>query len=133
MTDFSWVQARRDCSLDQIFADLKNDANLDTDERNRIKLSNEFGFKLTEAENRAAFTITLERNRHGVELLPAVTFTFAGDHILVERSDKKNPLRITPTINNERQCRLKINDAEPALERWQVLRTALEWLFFEAK
>lgn len=58
----------------------------------------------------------------------AVDFWLRDDSIRVESSGR-NPIDATLTLNDNGQCRFKVGSEE--LDAWQLMRRALEWLFFE--
>ncbi len=58
-------------------------------------------------------------------------FTLVQDEIAIEGEGVSLRMIATLTLNDEGDCRLRVNDE--TLDRWQVLRRALEPLFFSAR
>lgn len=120
--NFDWVTERKKCSALTVFEQLRQDVqqNLaafhDGQERRRWNLIS------THPE---MFTVTgqLERFRNA-----AVRFMLVGDEMEIEGQNVDVKMTATLTLNDRGQCRLLVDGKE--LDRWQVLRRALEPLLF---
>jgi hypothetical protein len=124
--DFDWVTVRHRCSLSATFQRLQRQAKNNVDVRNGLT---------KQRETDAGFGIEWSGNSFKVfdqgASLKAVEFTLANDAILVKGNGGVGvDFRATLTITDDGECRLKVNGAE--LAEWQVLKRALEDLFFGA-
>ena len=128
MAEFDWVTERANCSLRKAFTRLQMSAQVDIDTRNQIRQdANEPGeFKIAAAPNK--FTVFREGHGQRGATLWSVEFTLAEPRLSVVSHDGTVTCYGTLTLNNNGECRIKVNDEE--LEEWQVRRKALETLFF---
>ena len=123
--DFSWVKERHACSIIAVFKSLEVAAEKDVKARNDLKSEgDQFGFKFQEQRNGSFFVERLANRGASY-----VVFNLKDSFISVCGPDGKEMFRATPTLTNDRECRLKVNGEE--LEVWQIMRKALEALFFE--
>jgi|SRR5688500_5467551 hypothetical protein len=121
--DFDWVAARNNCSLSVVFKQLEIEAEKNVNQRNALgnKKLEKDRFQFIPKEN--YFVIM-----RGGSSSRSVAFSLKLDHIYVEPSSSGGQsIRATLTLNNLAECKLKVNNQE--LERWQLLRMALEDLF----
>ena len=124
-TDFSWVRERAKCSTAEIFKQLQMEAERDVKIANSVfELQGFLEFRIT--ANTAHDVFIASREGH---LNHEVKFSLDAEKIHVKR-DGQSDLEITLTLNNNGQCRLKVNGEDEELEVWQVLRMSLENLFF---
>jgi hypothetical protein len=126
--DFDWVAARISCSIEKVFASLREQAqrNVET-----IKAANPHAkFEFTSFDG--GFSIAREERPLGSKR--GVVFSFypgTKNEISVDSMVDKTVLTVTATrLNNLGQCLLVVNDEE--LEQWQLLRRDLEPLFFRS-
>ena len=123
--NFDWVTARRNCCLRSEFTALQLKIEEDADERQKNFNPNyKEGVKLKVLNGRA-FTVV----RNAI-LSESVTFVLKEDCIVVKASNGSPKFKLTLTLNDDGECRFKI-DGEGEYLRWQVARKALEELFFQ--
>src|ERR1700687_5927128 len=123
MTNFDWVTERSLCSSVKVFETLKLQVTKDIETRNKLRPENssyEFHF----VTNGDSFTVAKEGNN----LHETVTFKLVGKAIQVLDKNGKKLIEATLTLNDDGECRLKINGRE--LESWQMRGLVLEDLFF---
>jgi hypothetical protein len=58
-----------------------------------------------------------------------VNFSMADTEIAIKTSGGSS-FRVTLMLNNDGECKVRVKGRDEDLERWQVLRIALEDLFF---
>jgi hypothetical protein len=126
-SDYDWVAARAACSPLNMLSLLKADA-----EKNVAAIK-----AATKAEGREIFLSVFDnghsfgvvRRTHVGEI--GVRFTLYRDEIAVESQGVDvGPFTATLTLDDDGDCRLLVGGQ--MLDRWQVLRRALEPLFFRA-
>jgi hypothetical protein len=120
--NFDWVKARADCSLGQVFKDLKRGVKRDVEAANKISADQPHSFAVSSEDG--CFSVTRSSS---VELPLSVEFRLKHDGIEAS-GDLATDFTIGLTLNNDGHCMLKVNGAE--LEQWHVRRMALEDLFF---
>jgi hypothetical protein len=120
--DFDWVSARKKCSALEVFEQLRQDAK-----------SNVEAFKAG-AERSACDFITTQPDvfsvfRQEFRGLVGVRFVLRNSEIQIE-GEGGIPVNMTATLtlNDKGECRLRVGNDE--LDRWQVLRRALEPVLF---
>lgn len=127
---FNWVKARHECSVLRMFERLRLRAAADVDERNSIRADRRelegSGLKFELQSNGSRFVIFRDGKPRG-----SVTFTLAGSEISIEGDNPPVHFVGAVTLNNQGQCRLRVGQEE--LEEWQVMKKALECLFFSAE
>jgi hypothetical protein len=119
--DFDWVEARLACSALKVFELLALEAQKNVETFTRDPNAPRYEFVRVDG----SFSIS---RRHGFQGVKGVRFTLLGEAIEIEGHGFILALTATLTLNNDGECRLKVNGQE--LERWQVLRRALEPLLF---
>lgn len=121
--DFDWVTAQSACSLTKIFETLKLQVLQDVEIRNKLR-PQLAGYKFDMAIKASHFTVFVESNS------PHWGVQFSLSEKTIEVRDDRNAVMIeaTLTLNDQRECRLKIKGQEHEL--WQFRRLALEKLFF---
>ena len=127
-SDFNWVRARQECSLAFEFNLLRRGVEASTKERISLLPSEcATGFSLQKQD---PYTFGVTRGPVGALAgrSTVVTFILENDHITIDGG--KQPLKITLTLNDEGECRYRIN-GDGEFKRWQVIRRALEPLFFD--
>ena len=120
-TDFGWVKARYECYPEKVFTELRIGAERDVKARNETLPANA-GYSFTIQSDGGMFSVVLVGNR----LVRGVDVVLGDNRINVRRED--GDFEATLTLNDQRQCRLKIGDRE--FECWQFRKWALEDLFF---
>jgi len=125
--DFDWVTERQKCSIFSVFKELERQAKANTEKREASLTEKErqmVSFRF-ETQSGGSYFAVLADN---VERI--VRFSYQGDRITV-KGDTPD-LTITLTLNDDGDCRLKVN-GDGEFQPWQVLRMSLEGLFFDLK
>ncbi len=122
--EFDWVNARANCSIGLLFEQLKTQVEKDMDTRQALCKGPPYYY---------AFRFKVENNTiialiEGHRLHESVTFRLSGNAIEVMGRDGKLSFNGIATLNNDGNCRLRVNGDE--LELWQFRKKALEDLFF---
>ena len=117
--DFDWVKALGDCSVYFEFEKLKSDVRRNTKQRNSDYPSNPEKWKFHEG-------VGIIHVRSGRS---SVVFKAEDGCIMVTGFKHNDPLRLTLTLDDDGDCLFQIN-GEGLYKRWQVIRRALEPLFF---
>ena len=116
---FDWVNTRKACSLEAKFGQLNVNAKKDADRA---------GF---EFESNGDYFMVYRPSDESVKGR-SVTFKLENDRILVGSNPASlASFTITLTLNDEGDCRYRI-DNKGEHKCWQVLRRALEQLFFDS-
>jgi hypothetical protein len=125
MRDFDWVKGRAACSIETVFEKLRIDVESDIKTRNAVNERTQGPPQVfTIVNNDASFKVlTAAGTRQS-----GVKFSLGDKAITVTDSHGTTMFEATITLNDEGECRLKVNGLER--ETWQVRRTALEHLFF---
>jgi hypothetical protein len=126
--DFDWVKARTECSIYKTFKDLQRRVEADVAQRNETASEEEKKRGITfhckaEGQGGDYFVVTATRKK-GI-----VRFFLRDEKIQVVSDDVNATFEATITLNNEGDCRLKVNGQE--LQTWQFLRMALEEMLFD--
>jgi hypothetical protein len=123
---FNWVQARFECSLGELFENLKTEVKADVAERERLLRTTErkdCAFKFSASE--CAFSAWIDGNN----IHQSVEFTLEERWISVRKNGGGDLICcIFATLNNQGRCVARIDHR--LYERWQVRKLALEELFF---
>ncbi|MGB7592132.1 MAG: hypothetical protein WBO19_12925 [Terriglobia bacterium] len=122
MEDFDWVTARACCLPGEAFERLRLQIKKDIDIKNSLLTAQRDAFAMV--DNGDSFSVIVPSNP-----LRKISFHVSGEKIIVSRKGK-SIFEASLTLNNEAECRLKINGQE--YDFWQVRRMALEDLFFPA-
>ncbi len=117
--DFDWVKALGDCSVSFEFEKIKSDVRRNTKRRNSDYPSDPDKWKAREGVG----IIHVSTGRR------CVTFKIEHECIMVTGFKHNDQLRLTLTLDDDGDCLFKIN-GEGLYKRWQVIRRALEPLFF---
>jgi hypothetical protein len=123
-SDFDWVTMRAQCSALNMFGLLQADAQKNTDTMEALATARGTPLGLQCIVNTGSFVVV--RRLLVGEI--GVRFTLSDDQILVESQGVDVHFSARLTLNNDGECRLLVGEEE--LDRWQVLRRALEPLFF---
>jgi hypothetical protein len=120
---WDWVTARAQCSAYLEFTILQDQAARDIAARNAVRAAGEaVEFRLHAQAD--GFTVWAEGHDR------RVVFARTGDAITIRGDGIAIALDVTLTLTATGACRFKVQGAE--LVAWQVLRLALEDLFFTA-
>jgi hypothetical protein len=122
--EFSWVKARAECAVVEVLKALQRGAQQDVSERNelldttaqvRFKIEmNSDSFSVLRIGNRVSASVKFTPTKTGIRAMNGTKLVLEGDL----------------TLNDEGQCRLRVNGDEHEVEFWQFRRRALEDLFF---
>ncbi|MDE0102595.1 MAG: hypothetical protein OXN89_09460 [Bryobacterales bacterium] len=119
---FNWVKARHECSMALEFRLIRKQVDRMVEERN----SSTNG-RVRFVVRRASTEVFSVENSAGMS--QPVVFELSTRKIAVHRGFGCDPLELTLTLNDDGECRYRIcGDGEYL--RWQVIRRALEDLFF---
>lgn len=121
--NFDWITARQGCSPSSVFEALLAGV------RDNVSKYREFhpasGVELA-SRGSNAFSVIVPHH-YGTR-----SVRFHLDHIGVIKIEGPGvSLTAVVTLNDDAECRLKVNGQEQELEEWQVLRRALESVFFD--
>ena len=124
--DWDWVTARSQCSIEAYFERLHSGANKNVQTRKemRIELQDVGPVDLSQ---RVPGIFSVMRGL-GLGAYAAVRFRLDGDRIVVEGQGVDVKFEGRLTLTDAGECRLMVGAQE--LDEWQVLRRALEPLFF---
>ena len=121
---FDWVKARLACSPEKVFQHLKLEVTADVASRNTAPTSmGKWQFDMTSHNGSFVVFVKGRDSNKG-----AVTFEQTERGIDVKNEKDAIVLSATLTINNSKECRLKVSGQE--YEPWQFRKMALEELFF---
>lgn len=130
--DFDWVTAREKCTAVEMFESLRQLAQVNVATMNSIRGGgSRFRFTDTERQFGNGFVVTDLGGPFGAR---SVRFWLRADEISVEQSTQFHRTRQSSsflaylTLNDRGQCLFRVGEDE--LDKWQVLRRALEPLFF---
>ena len=127
-SDWDWVKARHACSIAMFFERLHAGAskNVQTRKALRLELHDQGSIDFV-TTGPGLFSVSRTMAPGGPHL--AVRFILDGQRIRIEGSGVDVNLEGTLTLTDNGECRLKVGGVD--LDEWQVLRRALEQLFFE--
>lgn len=123
-SDFNWVTARWQCSAWNMFELLKGEASANKETVEALWKARGHPVVLSFHDNDQFFAVSrwVGTKEHGVK------FVLRGNQIHVESLGEQVNFTASLTLSDDGECRLVVDDVE--LDRWQVLRRALEPLFF---
>jgi len=122
MEEVDWVKAREACSTAEMFEKLKREVEKDVDERNKqLPAPADYAFKVVDKGD------SLTVLREAQQASTSVVFSLDGRHIVVKQRDRVL-FSATVTLNDEGECRFKINGEEK--QSWHLRKLALEDIFF---
>jgi hypothetical protein len=122
--EFNWVGARAACSSAQVFTSLFISVKDDVEKMNTLSINHGRVFGAGSNSSGRYFAAYRDGNTNSL-----VEFTLHGDHIEIKTSKDIAPLVVTLTLDNEGNCKLRVDGGE-CLSQWQVRRMVLEELFF---
>lgn len=132
--DFNWVQAFLKCSVENEFERLERSVKASVEERQKSLPSNETGRGFSfHRPSRVQFEVSRHPVGDAVGLKLEVIFELRNDHILVTDNFRKETFTLTLTLGDDGECRFKIEGEKGKYLHWQVVRRALEPLFFQLK
>jgi hypothetical protein len=122
--NFDWVTALSECSVAQVFEVLRLQVKSDIETREALRPQTHRHYAFKFVSNGRTFAALVE----GHKVHRVVRFGLEAQSITV-RDDKETVVfTATTTLNDDGDCRLKINGQEREL--WQVRKMALEGLLF---
>ena len=127
--EFNWVEARQHCSAAAQFKLLQQTVEENVTERNK-QLGENAQVKLTVEKSDSGMEFSA--NQGSSSGLKNVTFGLKKYHIAVQydyASDDDRNFTATPVLNNDLECRLKV-EGEGECLRWQVAQKALKEILF---
>ena len=128
--EFNWVKARSECVLPLEFERVKDSV------KNSIQEIQDHprNFDICERSTREFWVYrppNRDDSKSGVLFVLRMDEPNGGDHIAVINYLRDTSFEITLTLNDNGQCRYRM-DGEGEYLRWQIVRRALEPLFFQA-
>jgi hypothetical protein len=123
--DIDWVAALSACSVGAVFEELKQQVRRDVESRNKLR-SEYAHYVFRFIPEGDTFVVLIE----GMKIHRTVTFFCRENAIIVQRSKGTPEIEATLTLNDEGECRVKIDGQEREL--WQMRKMALEELFFHS-
>lgn len=124
-SDFDWVTVRAGCSALNMFELLKAEATKNVEAIKAVTKLNGQEMPLKMFNNGSMFGVIRPYRRFEET---GVRFALYQDEIRVESQGLKVSFTATLTLNDDGECRFLVDGQ--TLDRWQVLRRALEPLFF---
>ena len=124
--EFNWVKARSECVLSLEFGRLKDSVKNSIQEIQELRSCH-----LREVSPKELWVYeknTVTGSEYGVSLFLRIN-DHEGDHIAVMDYMQETSFKITLALNDDGQCRYVVN-GEGEYLRWQIVRRALEPLFF---
>ena len=123
-TNFDWVTARAGCSPVEAFERLR--LQIEKDIKTRQSLARKDRKFSMEGADVESFSVLVE----GSDVRTVVRFSLSDrGNIVVRDATGSTMFEAVLTLSDDGECRLKINGKE--YDFWQVLRKALEGIFFE--
>ena len=120
---FDWVSARNACTTRSVFESLKVGASEDVTVINSLRGKALFAIAPDSSEDLFS-VVSLEGSSQRT-----VNFSMADTEIAIKTSSGSS-FRVTLMLNNDGECKVRVKGRDEDLEQWQVLRIALEDLFF---
>ena len=119
--DFNWVDARHNCSIMVEFEKLRRDVEKATEQHKKLTLDD----ARFEFHDEGEFFVVRCLPRHGDET--GAVFTRKNGSIEVDAATR---FAVSLTLNDDGECRYRIGDGPQEYLRWQVIRRALQPVFF---
>ena len=118
--DWDWVKERYECSIERAFQRLRLHAKVNVDTKNSQSPDRTYALESV----RDAFTVLIQGRQN-----ETVHFMLNGAVITIRGAGVNVDLTVTLTLTDAGDCRFKLKDGSELTE-WQVLKRALEDLFF---
>lgn len=130
----SWVNARKECSLQNVFKVLGDGCKADVrDALQALIPAHSHRTYAYDLHSNGKFSVTRCEDAMLSGPCDSVDFEIVGHEIVVTHmfatAGKNELLRASLTLNNDGECKMLVDGQE--LEQWQVRRMALEKLFFK--
>ena len=134
--DFNWVQAREECTTWSHFQKMRSEVEQYVQHRNKYIDSKEFKdnplhpekFELALSSQQDTF-FAVGRKTHSGDKWVRFSFEMRKINISSPGTDFK-PISTMVTLDEEGECWFCIDGQVGKFRRWQVIRKALEWIFF---
>jgi hypothetical protein len=129
LVNFNWVQAHAACSIAQVFSELYLGAEEDVKTRNLIPNTGGYpapAFRVQSNSDGDFFAVFENGNNAAM-----VKFQRGQGRIIITIQERQ--VVVTLGLNNDGECKLKINGDAKELEQWQVRRMVLEGLLFSPR
>ena len=127
-SDFDWVTAQYRCSLPIQFTLLQQSVEKSVAVRKQVFGGLSLDRLRFEAISDKAFAVTLSSPRYP-KTVAFYLFDNRIDVVKVEQDSRNTMFKVTLELNNEGDCVFQMDGAGEFL-RWQVVRKALQGLFF---
>ncbi len=126
--DFNWVRARRECVVAVEFKFLKDSVKKSVDEFGEPR-----AFEVREPSPRELYVCRYNIAQQEYGVMFALTEEAGGNrHIEVINNTREGSFKVTLVLNEKGRCRYQV-DGEGEYLRWQIVRRALEPLFFPSR
>lgn len=125
--EFNWVKVRAECSAEAVFQRLRLSLEVDARSRTDMLLKENAPYGFTTISQGASVSVFIQG---GITEPRSIVFTQTADGISVRDGNDKAMMEATLTLNNDGDCRLKVDGKE--LELWQFRKLALEDFFFSS-
>ncbi len=119
--DWNWVEAQGRCKVEVMFGRLRELAKRDVDQRN--KQLNKQAFVLKDIDG-ITFSVSAVKGDFNGQIF----FVLGNDAISISGANRVNEVQYTVALDASGTCRFRRGLEE--LDFWQVLKAALEPLFF---
>ena len=129
-SDFNWVKARVDCSLAVEFGRLNFSAKSNVECRNETLPRNNAVEFSHHNDSDQQFEVSRTPVGGLVGRKYEVIFLRRNNHLLIRDNFLNLSYELTLTLNDDGECRFRI-DGKGEFKRWQVMRRALEPIFFD--
>jgi hypothetical protein len=123
-SNWDWVTARHRCSAVKVFESLRVAAQENVETMNALRSESTGAWTFTSLEN--SFSIV----RRLLEATIGVKFALDEETISVENYHQANNFEVNLNLNDDGECRFFVKGETGGLDRWQLLRRALEPAFF---
>ena len=121
--DFNWVEARHNCSIVAEFEKLRRDVEKATEQHKKLT-RDDARFEFYDKDS-GFFVVRCFR---GHEDETGAVFTRKNGSIEIDAAATK--FTVSLTLNDDGECRYRIDDGPQEYLRWQVIRRALQPIFF---
>ena len=121
--NFDWVEARHNCSIRVEFEKLRRDVEKATEQQQKLT-RDDARFEFYDKDS-GFFVVQCFR---GHEDETGAVFTRKNGSIEVDAAATK--FTVSLTLNDDGECRYRIDDGPQEYLRWQVIRRALQPIFF---
>lgn len=125
--DWDWVSERAKCSTRARFSVLRELAKRDVASRNSTLGNERYAYREGSSDKKVEVAFTVWDMLAGIRR--AVEFELHEDEITISSDPPEWSLLVTLTLSDDGYCKFSVG-ADDSLDAWQVMRRALEALFF---